>query len=84
MTKETYLTKAGLPTRHFWSSAFTGTPTLNKEDAIVIVEIQRCGCKKIVEQSELSHHKEYEVCRRHLRLGMLPRNKEVLAVEFYG
>ena len=84
MTRETYLAKAGSPTQYFWSSAFAGTPTINKEDATVIVEIQRCGCKKIEEQSELSSHKEYEVCRRHLRLGMLPRQKEVLAVELYG
>ena len=83
MTRETYIAKAGSPTNYFWSSAFTGKPTITKEDANVIVEIQRCGCKKIEEQSEFSRHKEYEVCRRHLRLGMLPRQKEVLAVEFY-
>ena len=83
MTRETYLAKAGSPTQYFWSSAFAGTPTVSKEDANVIVEIQRCGCKKIEEQSEFSRHKEYEVCNRHLRLGMLPRLKEVIAVEFY-
>ena len=83
MTRETYLAKAGSPTQYFWSTAFTGTPTINREDANVIVEVQRCGCKKIEEQSDLSRHKEYDVCRRHLHLGMLPRRKEVLAVEFY-
>jgi hypothetical protein len=83
MTRETYLTKAGSPTKYFWSSAFTGNPTISKEDANVIVEIQRCGCRKIEEQSEFSRHREYEVCGKHLRLGMLPRRKDVIAVEYY-
>jgi hypothetical protein len=83
MTRKTYLTKAGSPTKYFWSSAFAGNPTISRKDANVIVEIQKCGCRKIEEQSEFSHHREYEVCRKHLRLGMLPRRKDVIAVEYY-
>jgi hypothetical protein len=84
MTKATYLTKAGKPTQTFWSTAFDGPRTLRPEAANVTVKVFDCGCKGIHEHSPLSNHREYDLCRKHLWLRRLPRERNLLAVEFYA
>jgi hypothetical protein len=84
MTKATYLEKAGQPTKTFWSTAFDGPHTLSPGEANVTVKVFDCGCKGIQEQSLLSNRREYDLCRKHLWLGRLPKERNLLAVEFYA
>jgi hypothetical protein len=84
MTKSTYLEKAGSPTKNFWTTAFEGPRTLDPEEASVTVKVFDCGCKGIQEHSPLSNRREYDLCRKHLWLRRLPKEKNLLAVEFYA
>jgi hypothetical protein len=84
MTRATYLERAGKPTETFWSTAFNGPETLTHGEANVTVKVFDCGCRSIREHSPLSHHREYDLCRKHLWLRRLPKERNLLAVEFYA
>jgi hypothetical protein len=82
MKKQTYISKAGQPNNVFWSTAFTGTPTVTPQNAVVEVEVRDCGCKKI--NNKILDKHEWELCSLHNHVGRLPLNCIILATEYYA